>query len=74
MSAVTSAVRDQHTKLLGVLGGLQCLKIACGATPDQGIELEAAAELLEDEVQRIVNALDSIAGTAVEEAETEVAS
>lgn len=56
-SAMLATVEDERMKLLGVLGGLQCLRVACrNAEPE--IELEAAVVLLANEVQRIVTALE----------------
>lgn len=63
-SAVLTAVENERMKLLGVLGGLQCLRVAC-RNPEPEIELEAAVELLAGEVQRIVTALD---GTSLHKA------
>lgn len=57
-SATLTAVENERMRLLGVLGGLQCLRVAC-RNPEPEIELEAAVELLASEVQRIVTALDS---------------
>jgi hypothetical protein len=50
------AVDDQRSKLLNVLGTLQCMEIAVQERPPR--ELQGAVLLLEDEVQRVIEALD----------------
>lgn len=61
ISHILEAVEDQRSKLLNVLGGIQCVRVATrhglpyeAETP----ELEGAIDLLHDEVQRIVTALE----------------
>jgi hypothetical protein len=56
-SNVIQAVGEQRSKLINVLGALQCMRIAVSSShPPE--ELEGAVEMLEEEVQRILNALD----------------
>ena len=57
--AILKAVDDQRMKLLNVLGGLQCMKVAARRGIDEVGELESAVELLEDAVQEIVTRLES---------------
>jgi hypothetical protein len=56
--ALITAVQKQRTKLLNVLGAVQCTLTAIRHEPP--MELEGAVGLLEDEVQRIINALDPV--------------
>jgi hypothetical protein len=67
--SVLPAVETQRMKLLGVLGALQAMKAAVrtGEPPD---ELEAAVELLEDETQRIITALEDSSLRRASQAQT----
>jgi hypothetical protein len=56
--ALITAVQEQRTKLINVIGAVQCMRIAVRHKPP--MELEGAVELLEDELQRILNALDPV--------------
>jgi len=58
--ALITAVEEQRSKLLNVLGTVQCMKVALRHDPDgsEMHEFSGAVELLEDEVQRIVTALE----------------
>lgn len=58
--ALRQAVEEQRSKLINVLGAVQCMKVAIAHDTHREItvELQGAVELLEDEVQRIVTALD----------------
>jgi hypothetical protein len=54
--ALMREVQEQRSKLLNVLGAVQCMQIAVRHKPP--MELEGAVELLEEELQRILDALD----------------
>jgi hypothetical protein len=63
MSAVTpeqifSAVEDQRSRLLNVLGVMQCMRIAVSNKPPP--ELEGAVALVEDNLQDILEALEEL--------------
>jgi hypothetical protein len=49
-------VQEQRSKLLNVLGAVQCMQVAVRHEPPK--ELEGAIELLEEELQRILEGLD----------------
>jgi hypothetical protein len=54
--ALITAVQQQRTKLINVLGAVQCMQMAVRHKPP--MELEGAIELLGEEVQRIINGLE----------------
>ena len=54
--ALLKAVDDQRSRLLNVLGAVQCMKVAVREQPPK--ELEGAVQLLEEELQRILEGLD----------------
>lgn len=61
LTLLMGAVEDQRSRLLNVLGTVQCLKLAADrARHEEAPEFAGAVELLEEEVQRIVTALEEI--------------
>ena len=58
--ALLQAVEDQRGRLLNVLGTVQCMKVALrhDADTSEMPEFAGTVELLEDEIQRIVTALE----------------
>jgi hypothetical protein len=57
--ALVEHVQDQRSKLLNVLGAVQCMKMAVRHR-ERPPELEGAVVLLEEELQRIIDELDPI--------------
>ena len=57
--ALMTAVQEQRSKLINVLGVVQCMQIAVRSSK-RPAELEGAVELLEEELQRILNGLDPV--------------
>jgi hypothetical protein len=55
-NALIREVQEQRSKLLNVLGAVQCMQIAVRHEPPP--EIEGAVELLEEEIQRICDGLD----------------
>ena len=54
--ALITAVQEQRTKLINVIGAVQCMRVAVRHEPPR--ELEGAIELLENELQRILDRLE----------------
>ena len=56
--ALIAGVQEQRTKLINVIGAVQCMRIAVRHEPPR--ELEGAIELLEEELQRILDRLEEV--------------
>lgn len=57
--AVFAAIETQRSRLINVMGVVQCMRLACRAAGQEGPEeIESALELLGDEIQRVVTALE----------------
>ena len=54
--ALIAGIQEQRTKLINVLGAVQCMRIAVRHEPPR--ELEGPIELLEQELQRILGKLE----------------
>ena len=58
--ALVTGIHEQKTKLINVLGVVECIQIAVRDQDEQPIELEGAVELLGEEVQRVINSLEEL--------------
>jgi len=58
--ALVTGIHEQKTKLINVLGVVECIQIAIRDQDEQPIELEGAVELLGEEVQRVINSLEEL--------------
>jgi hypothetical protein len=70
VNRLMEAVQDQRSKLINVLGVVQCMQIAVRSSHPPK-ELEGAVELLEEEVQRILDGLDPMTLEKVEAEEAQ---
>ncbi len=54
-----SKVQQERGKIINALGALQCVKLAIRAEELSG-DIDGAVELIEEELQRTINALDPV--------------
>jgi hypothetical protein len=58
-----AGIHEQKTKLINVLGVVQCMQSAV-RDDEPPMELEGAIELLGEEVQRVINGLEALWSSA----------
>lgn len=56
-AAILHAVEEQRRRLINAIATAECLKLACRDREAPG-DIDGALELLQDELQRILNALE----------------
>ena len=63
LELLIAGIQEQKTKLINVLGVVQCMQSAV-REEEPPLELEGAVELLGEEVQRVINGLEGLWSSA----------